>query len=136
MAMRCFPDMANVEVATMPFPFSLGKVFPGAAFAAASAPLTQNSTPTEHGRAVRMFNGIFIYSWPGNATTPSNGAPLYICNTAAAPDLVNFTNVIAVLQPGDTFPRSKEWALNRDIGTLFIGAENATDFALVSIDSF
>ena len=129
----------KVKISSMGFPFPLGKIIPGATFAAASAPLTQNYTPTDDaGNPIRMFNGVFITAWAGNAagTVASNSGPIYICSNALAPDLILFSNVIAVLYPGDSFPRSKEWSGNRDIGTLYIGAENGADFAIASIDQF
>lgn len=128
----------KVKVASMPLPYSLGKVFPGAAFATLSVPLTQNIIPVEQDNItlVRMVNGIFIVAFQGTGAVAGNTFPIYICNTADPPDLVAFTNVVAILPPGYTFPRSKDWSQNRDLSTLYIGAENATDFALVSIDSF
>lgn len=128
----------NVKTSVMPLPYSLGLVKPGATFATVSVPLTQNIVPVEQDGTTphRMFSGIFITAFAGAGAIATNTGNIYICNTSAAPDLTNFTNVIAILQPGDIFPRYKEWSNNRDIGILFIGADNADDQALVSVDAF
>ena len=119
------------------YPYSLGKIQPGGTFATACVPLTQNIQPVNNdGTKDHIFNGIFIQAFGGTSLQPANTGVIFVCNSAAAPDLVNFTNIIAVLQAGDQFPRSKEWANNRDINKLFIGAENGVDFALVSVDAF
>ncbi len=122
----------NVRTGQMSFPYSLGRIIPGAAFAGASVPLTQNVQPVNNDGVSPdvMFNSIWIQAHVGNTGT------IYICGTAAAPDLVNFTNVLGELTAGQWYPRTKEWANNRSIAGLFIGAENATDFAIVSIDQF
>ena len=119
------------------YPYSLRKIVPGATFATACQPLTANIQPVNNdGSKDHIFNGIFIEAFGGTSTIAGNTGVIFVCNSAAAPDLVNFTNILAILNPGDSFPRSKEWANNRDINKLFIGAENATDFAFVSIDAF
>jgi hypothetical protein len=126
---------ANIKIGG--YPYSLGKIIPGATFATACVPLTANIQPVNNdGSKDHIFNGIFIRSFPGTSTIAGNTGAIFICNSAAAPDLVNFTNIIDILSPGDSFPRSKEWANNRDISKLFIGAENATDFALAFVDAF
>ncbi len=119
----------------MTFPYPLGKVFPGASFATISVPLTQNIQPTKKdnlGNEVpdNQFNGIFIRA------SNLNSGNMYVCNTAAAPDLTAYSNVIDELPPGAAFPRGKEWANNRDITALFIGATNATDFTIPALDQF
>ena len=119
------------------YPFSLGKIQPGATFASACVPLTQNFNPVnKDGTKDHIFNGIFIEAFGGTSSLAANTGVIFICNSAAAPDTVNWTNVITVLHPGDSFPRTKEWANNRDISRLFIGAENGVDFALASVDAF
>ena len=122
----------NVKTGDMQFPYSLGKVYPGASFATVSAALTQNIVPVNNDGVTRdrMFNGIAIQAHP------DNGDDLYICNSASAPDTTNYTNILAVLSPGAWYGRGKEWANNRNISTLFVGAKNQNDFAIVSIDQF
>ena len=128
----------SVKTSAMVFPYSLGAIRPGATFASASASLVQNIVPVNNDNVTPdyQFNGIFIQAFPGTGSVAGNLKPIYVCNSAAAPDLTNFTNVIGILQPGDIWPRAKEWANNRSIRNLYIGAENATDFALVTIDQF
>jgi hypothetical protein len=116
----------------MTWPFPLGKVFPGVNHATASVPLTQNITPVHASDStpVRYFNGLFIQA------DLNNGDIIYVCSNASAPDLTNYTNVLGEIVAGGSFPRAKEWANNRDISTLYIGAKNATDFVIVIIDQF
>jgi len=125
----------DVRTEALGFPACLGKVFPGAVFATASVPLTQNIRPVKIDHAGNTvadvnFNGIFI-----QAHSDNNGL-IYVCSNASPPDLVLYTNVLGEVAPGVWYPRSKEWANNRDISKLFIGAANATDFAIVVIDQF
>lgn len=124
--------MANVRTTSMTFPYPLGKVYPGANFAIQSVPLTQNITPVAVDNATpeRNFNGIWIQASKDNTDV------IYVCSTDDAPDLVNKTNILAELSAGDWYPRSKEWANNRRIDVLYIGALNALDHAIVSIDQF
>ena len=124
----------KVLTTSMQMPASLGKIFPGASYATLSVPLTQNIQPTRqtHDGAIindNQFNSIFIQAGVNNS------AAIYICNSAAAPDTVAYTNIIEFLNPGLTFTRGKEWANNRDISDLFIGAQNAVDFAIANIDA-
>lgn len=126
------------KVSSMIFPASLGPVGPGADFASLSAPITLNILPVKQDGVTpeRMFNEIFITAFPGFGSTPSNTSAIFICNTSSPPDVSTFSNVIGMLNPGDQWPRKKDWANNRDIGSLFIGALNSSDFALVVIDQF
>ncbi len=112
-------------------PFPLGRVLPGAAFATASAPLTQNITPVEQDGVTprRRFNLIEIRAFINNSGP--NG--IYICSNANPPDEVNYLNVVDVLQAGEAFPRGTGMITVEDIGNLFIGADNATDFAIVNV---
>jgi hypothetical protein len=116
----------------MNFPTSLGLIGPGASFATLSAALTMNIQPVANDGVTpdNQFNGIWIQALKGNA------ADIYVCNSAAAPDVATYTNVIAILSPGEWLPRVKEWSNTRDISKLFVGALNATDFAIASIDAF
>ena len=121
----------NVKTSAMTWPYPLGKVYPGAAFSTASVPLTQNIQPANADLSPdNRFNAIWMQASPGNS------GYIYICSTAAAPDKVAYSNVLGVMPAGQWFPRTKEWANNRALNTLFIGADNATDFAIVSIDQF
>lgn len=123
--------MANVKTTDMTWPYALGAIIPGATFATASVPLTQNVTPVDvHGVPETRFNGIWIQA------SPDNNGVLYICKDANPPDKVAYSNVLGWLQPGLWYPRDKEWANNRDINTLFVGADNATDFGIAVIDQF
>jgi hypothetical protein len=124
--------MANVKTGTMTFPASLGKLLPGADYAARSLPLTENIVPCENDGVTpdRRFNSIKVVAHPDN-----NGR-IYICNSAAAPDTVNYTNIIDILAAGARWEMSKEWANNRDISTIFVGASNDSSFAIASIDQF
>jgi hypothetical protein len=113
------------------YPFPLGKILPGATFATASVPLTQNIQPVDvAGLPDNNWNGIFIQAHVLNV------GPIYICSNAAGPDLVNYTNILGEVLPGGSFPRGKEWANNRDISKIFVGAGNATDFAIACLDGF
>jgi hypothetical protein len=128
----------SVKTGSVPFPWSLGAIRPGATFASASAPLTKNTLPVMNDGVShdKNFNGVFITAFGGTLGLAANIGSIFVCTSAAAPDTTNWTNVVAVLAPGQSWPRNKEWANNRDISVLYIGAENATDFALVSIDQF
>jgi len=131
--------MANKKVSAMSFPFSLGKILPGATFASACVPLTQNIQPVQEDNktlANDAWNEILIQAWPGSPTVVANSGNIYVCSSAAAPDVVGFTNILAVLLAGDTYPRKNEWANLKDISKLFIGADNATDFVICSIGQF
>lgn len=127
---------------TLPNPFSLGKVIPGATFATACVPLTQNLTPVMPDKVTpdRYFNEILITAFGGSGPTasplPSNTGFIYICSSASAPDLVNFTNVLAILAPNDTYPREGDWSNNKDIQGFFVGADNATDYAIATAGRF
>jgi hypothetical protein len=126
----------NVKTGAMGFPYPMGKVFPGASYATVSVPLTQNIIPTKtngvDGTEVPdyQFNGVWIQA------NPDNTGYIYVCSNASAPDTTNYTNVLGFLSAGQWFPRVKEWANNRDISKLYVGAANATDFAIVVIDAF
>lgn len=128
----------NVPTGNMNFPYSLGKISPGASFASLCVPLTTNFQPTKRDGqkgtdiADNEFNGIFIQANPSNTV----GSYMFICNSASAPDTTNYTNIIAFLPPGAVFTRSKEWSNNRDISKIFIGALNSTDFVIANIDQF
>ena len=121
----------NQRTGQMHYPFPMGKISPGSAFASASVPLTQNIMPVNQDGVTPdfNFNGIWIQADMNNSDT------IYICSNASAPDLVNFSNVLGELQAGAWYPRTKEWAQNRQINTLFIGAKNAVDFVICSIDA-
>lgn len=118
----------NVKTGSMSFPFSLGKLMPGASV---SIPLTTNFQPVKEDGSTpdTQFNAIFIQAHPDNS------GYIYVCNSASAPDTTNYTNVLRVLAKGETFDLTKQWANNRDIGRIFIGAGDADDFAIASIDA-
>jgi hypothetical protein len=122
----------NVKSGTMVLPFSLGAVGPGAGFAGASVPLTQNFLPVkEDGISPdNAWSSVTIQALPGN------GADVFLCNSAAPPDLVAFTNVIAVIPAGQYWPRNRQWSNSCSLASLFIGAVNAVDGCLVVIDAF
>ena len=143
--------MANVNVASMSFPYPLGVLRPGANYASASIPLTTNVQPVKVQpvqqpvaalpmgtglMAENKFNLLEIRAWAGDGTIAANSGAIYLCSNASAPDTTAFTNVIDVIQPGEAWPRSKEWADTIDISTIFIGATNATDFAIANISQF
>lgn len=129
--------MANVRTETMTFPFPMGKFLPGATFATASLPFTQNTQPTKHdgqsGNDVpdNQFNRIVIQAAPGNGT-----GIIYICSTSGGADTTAYTNIIQALSAGQIFDRGKEWANNRDISKIFIGAGDSASFAFGYIDQF
>jgi len=55
------------------YPFSLGKILPGATFASACAPLTQNFNPLNNdGTKDHIFNGIFIEAFGGTSVLAAN----------------------------------------------------------------
>lgn len=128
----------NVATSTMNYPFPMGKLMPGGA--TVSIPVTQNYQPGGHGNdgafhKDNQFNELVIIASPDNTGNGTSGY-MFICNSAAAPDTVAYTNVLAWLQPGQAWAMSKEWASNRDISKVFVGALNATDFAIASINAF
>lgn len=120
----------NVKTTSMTFPYPLGKLSPGAAYQTKSVPLTENVMPVGPDGATPdlMVNGVHILAHP------ENDGNIYVCNSAAAPDKTDYSNVLAVLLPGQWYPRGKEWGNSRNLGTLFIGADNATDFAIATMD--
>ena len=119
----------NVKTTSMTFPYPLGKLCPGAAYQTSSVPLTQNVVPVgPDGKPDLMVNNIAILAHP------ENDGNIYVCNSAAAPDKTDYSNVLAVLLPGQWYPRGKEWGNSRNLGTLFIGADNANDFAIATMD--
>lgn len=121
----------NINVGQVGMPFALGKLMPGATYATVSIPLVTNYQPVnQDGTADNQWNNINLQADLNNSGT------IYICNSAAAPDTTAYTNVIGELTAGAWFPRNKEWANNRDISKIFIGATNATDFVIGSIDAF
>lgn len=129
----------NTITGTLPNPFSLGKIFPGASFATLSAPLTQNIVPVMPDAVTidPYFNELIITAWGGSGAVAGNDGNIYVCSDAKQPDLVNFLNVLAILGPGQVWPRTGEyWANNKDIHRYFIGAGNATDFATVTAGRF
>lgn len=114
MAMLMLHDLTDSQ------PF--GKILPGATFATASVPLTQNYP-----------DGIeqYVFSFVSIRANDENLQPLYLCNSAAAPDVTNYLNVIARLQPGETWPRDRGLTNSIDISRIWVGsAANATDFAI------
>lgn len=120
--------MANVKVSAMSFPYSLGKIFPGASYATVSVPLTQNITPTEeNGDPSYQAREILIQALPGN------GGYIYICNSAAAPDLTGYTNVVGILDGGVAWSReSSPFPAIHSLSKLYVGATNATDAVIAS----
>lgn len=125
--------MADVKTGTFVYPYSLGKILPGATFATASVPITQNIQPVKEDGATHdnSFHSITIQAAPGN-----NG-DIYVCNTAAAPDKVAYSNVLAILDAREKFEWHRDHLNNGcDISHLFIGADDGDDFAIVSIDAY
>lgn len=124
----------QVDTGLMHYPYPLGKITPGGT--TASVPLTQNIQPVKKNHEGQMvpdnqWNYISIQADPDNT-----GNYIFLCSDANAPDTLNYTNVIAKLYPGVFYPWNKEWANNRDLSQIFIGALNATDSAIVSISAF
>jgi hypothetical protein len=119
----------NIKTGSMTWPFPMGKLFPGAAYATQSVPLTANVVPCDNDGVTPdyFFNGILVQA------SPNNTGLIYVCNSSAAPDKVGYSNVIYMLSAGQTWMNTKEWANVRDISKIFIGADNATDFAIASI---
>ncbi len=120
----------NVKTGNMLFPFPLGKLLPGADFATLSVPLTENFTPCNSDGVTpdNQFNAITVQAGLDNTGV------IYICNSAAAPDKTGYTNVIQMLTKGQTWGNDKGLACNRGVNSVFIGADNGTDFAIANID--
>jgi hypothetical protein len=107
------------KTGTVPYPWPLGKIVPGATFSTIALPITTNIQPVNaDGTPDNMFNYIGIQA------DLSNALNIYIC-TSATPDLTNYTNVVGELSAGTWWSRGKEWANNRDISQIFIAAQNS-----------
>jgi hypothetical protein len=126
----------KVKVSLMQMPYSLG--FVGPAAKNASVAITANVLPVEQdGKTQRDgFAVLVIQSHPGNT-----GNYIYILNNSSAPDTSAGSNVIAVLQPGDYWPRDRQWSNTIRLANFFIGIDNSTgavaaDVAVVSIMEF
>ena len=102
-----------------------GKVLAGATFATVSVPLLSTAfLATIPGRSASDVNIAAIQAGP------TNSGKIYICNSAAAPDTTNYTNILYVIaSSGDSWPMVGRAMNDLEAGTLFIGADNATDFA-------
>ena len=111
-----------VKISTVNFPFPMGYIIPGASYATVSVPLTQNFLPDQ-----LAFSSIAIQADPDNSADY-----IYICSDARAPQS-NGSNVIAKLAPGAWLPYSREWGNIFNLNSLFIGATNSTDHAIVSV---
>ena len=119
-----------IKSSSLTLPASLGIVGPGASFATLSDPLTQNILPVnQDGSPDNLWNSLWIQAVDANVGT------VYVCNSAAAPDLVAFTNVVGILAPGQWYPRTRPFGNSYSLTGLFIGTVNATDGALVVIDA-
>lgn len=109
-----------IPIKTNPLP--LGKLVPGAPFATACISVLANYTGT----------GILVSTacdQVGLQAASGNVGNIYVCSSAAAPDTVNFTNIIAILSAGGTFANTATIALNDvELSNIFIGAGNATDY--------
>lgn len=114
--------MAAVLTKNMTFPFPLGFIVPGAGFAAASVPVTQNLLPDR-----LTFAGVLFQADSGNVLD------IYICSTAAAPDVAAGLNIIARLAPGQILPYNREWGNQWNLANFFVGALNATDKCIVNV---
>lgn len=62
---------------------------------------------------------------------PDNPGRMYVCNSAAAPDTVNYTNVLRVLVAGAFYSAaSAAHAVNGvDVRNYYVGADDALSFA-------
>lgn len=111
--------MAATNINQNPFP--LGQIKPGATFASASKAITANYTDL----VTAFADSVVIQAHPSNAGN------IYVCTTAATPDLTTFVNVLFVLPPG-AFWTDASAAMNTiALGNYYIGGANTTDFALV-----
>lgn len=125
--------MPDVKTGTFVYPKPLGKIFPGASFNTTSAPLTQLIQPVKEDGSTHdnAFHSITIQAAPGNS------GDVYVCNTEAAPDKTNYSNVLAVLDAREKFEWHRDHLNNAcDISHLFIGADDADDFAIAYIDAY
>lgn len=105
--------------------YETGKILPAASFATVSAPITAKfgtagfkTLPAGTGQG-----GIILTASPGNA------GKIYICSTAAAPDKTNYTNILSVLVAGQSWTDLNDGPTTVDLSSVFIGADNGTDFA-------
>jgi hypothetical protein len=127
--------MSN-QVVTGTYPFPLGKLFPAGSFATVSVPLTTNIQPikkdSQTGATLNdnFWNGVLVQA------PAANTGKVYICSNASQPDIATCTNLIAELAPGGVYSQGKEWATKVDIGALFVGTTNATDYAWASLFGF
>lgn len=117
--------MPTTNVISNPFP--LGLITPGATFAFASVAITANLTDLATSAVYGQVDTIFIRALPGN------GGNIYICNSVANPNETTYLNVLDVL-PGGASTSFSSSAMNTiQLSWYFIGADNATDAALITI---
>jgi len=114
--------MSATNIISNPFP--LGKISPGASFATVSTPITTNFSDL----AVLFCDSINIRNHPDSSGN------IYVCNSAAQPDTTLFENVIDVIGPGGSYTNTSS-AMNTigSLGGIYIGADDATSYAVVSV---
>lgn len=105
-------------------PAPLGKIIPGLAASVLAVTNVASQIGTNP-----MVDDLLIQQ---PADSPGH---IYICNSAAAPDLVNFTNVIYELSPGGSYSAgSGVGKVNGvDSSKYYIGADNAGSYAIGSV---
>jgi hypothetical protein len=104
----------------------LGQILPGATYATVSVPVLSSALLAAHPElANKDVNVVSIQFDPGS----TGGGRIYICNSAAAP-ASNRSNVIYTIQsPGDSWPLVGHALNDVELGGLYIGADNADDYA-------
>jgi hypothetical protein len=104
----------------------LGKLQPGATFASVSVPILSNLTGVNT-LTLTDVNVVAIQFDP----TSAGGGKIYICTSADEPQ-ADRSNVLHILEsPGDSWPQVGGPAINNlDAADFYIGADNATDFAI------
>lgn len=101
-------------------PFPLGLLKPGATFASASVALTVNYADL----AVLSADSVVIQALPGNSGN------IYICSTAATPDLTTYVNVLFVLPAGAYWDNASSALNTVPLGSYYVGGDNADDAAI------
>ena len=104
----------------------LGKLNPGANYATVSIPVLSSALLTAYpALASGDVNVASIQFDPAS----NGGGKIYICTSAANP-AADRSNVIYILQsPGDCWPLVGHALNDVEVGELYIGADNATDYA-------
>ena len=115
--------MSATNITTNPFP--LGKISPGGSYATTSVPITTNYSDL----STQYCYSLSIRALPGNGT-----GLIYICNTSAAPDTTNYTNILDVLAAGAVSYVTSPAMDMILLGNYYIGASDGSSAAIVQVE--